>query len=123
MYPKATYALSAELERIGVFMDSTDVNTLRRAGMTLHRWAEMECGIDNGCVEVDDDGTTWWHDSRSGRRWRTPNRERGAVKRVQAVCNKYSLQYYHQGDPRGAVLRVGPADWDMDRRPQDGVPV
>ena len=31
-------------------------DTLRRISMTLRRWHELECGIDGGCIERDNDG-------------------------------------------------------------------
>lgn len=54
------------LLRAGI--DYDDALALRRIAMTLHRWHEMECGINDGCVERDEPPLTWhsamnrWHD-------------------------------------------------------------
>ena len=90
--------------------------TLRRAQMTLHRWAEEMC---NGTIQRDWDDET---EDQTGRpvRWTcgdhksgprrlgfVPDRERGALARVEQVCKAAGLYYYHQTDPRGCALYVG----------------
>lgn len=85
-----------------------DAWALRRISMTLHRWHEMECGIDNGCIERDE-GTdkTYWLNAMSGKRYATPDRERGALRRLAGIMAAYpSLSAYVQGDPRGAALYI-----------------
>lgn len=38
---------------------------------------------------------------------RVPDREKGALKRLQAIMSRYApLSYYVQGDPRGASLYI-----------------
>lgn len=90
-------------------------NTLRRAQLTLHRWAELECG-------TGDANTTWIiereGDDQQGRpimrrvgrnsesSWHIPDREAGALRRVAEVCKASGLHYYHQADPRGCALYV-----------------
>jgi hypothetical protein len=76
--------------------------------MTLHRWHELECGIDNGCVERDEQtNKTYWLNSHSMRRSPIPDRETGARKRLETIMSRYSpLGYYVQGDPRGAALYI-----------------
>ena len=76
--------------------------------MQLHGWHERECGTDNGCIERDDTtGKTYWRNAMSGRRYRIPDRETGALKRLNAIMAAYpSLSAYVQGDPRGASLYV-----------------
>ena len=87
-------------------------NTLRRAQLTLHRWAELECGDGNKCIERDEktDKPFMLYVYRSGafadRRDPIPDRERGALKRVAEVCKELGLFYYHQTDPRGCALYV-----------------
>jgi len=93
--------------------------TLRRAQLTLHRWAEEVC---NGTIQRDgEDGDgkpcrVWsgnLYSIKAGRNVYTerrspvPDRERGALARVEAVCKAASLYYYHQTDPRGCALYVG----------------
>lgn len=70
-----------------------DAFTLRRIALTLHRWHELQCGSDYGCIERDE--TTG------------PDREAGAKKRLAAVMARYpALTAYVQGDPRGAALYI-----------------
>jgi hypothetical protein len=94
------------LTRAGISYD--DAIALRRIAMTLHRWHELECGTDGGCVERDETtGKTYWLNSMSGRRYPTPDRETGARKRLATIMARYStLQAYVQGDPRGAALYI-----------------
>ena len=108
----------------------TDVATLRRISMTLHRWHELECGIYGGCVERDETtGRTFWLNAMTGRRTPTPDREAGALRRLAAVMARYPhLTSYVQGDPRGCalyVLRPGdvPAGADPDAHYSRGVAV
>lgn len=101
-----TYELQARLARAGINADFDVAHTLRRAELTLHRWAELECGDGRGCIERDEfSGIPQW-------RWATdtgklcgrpiPDREKGALRRVKAT----GLYFYHQTDPRGAALYV-----------------
>jgi hypothetical protein len=93
-----------------------DALDLRRISMTLHRWHEMECGIDDGCVERDETtGKTYWLNSRTMRRMPIPDRETGARKRLAKIMAKYpGFQVYIQGDPRGCALYIlRPGDLPM----------
>lgn len=94
------------LNAAGIARD--DALALRRIAMTLHRWHEIACGAGGGCVERDEDtGKTFWRSDSSGRRWPTPDRETGALKRLAAIMARYpALSYYVQGDPRGAALYI-----------------
>jgi hypothetical protein len=103
-----------DLERRGIEITFADAQTLRRAQLTLHRWAELECGDGNDyaswAIERDDETgvpymVTYPHRGEP-RRHRIADRETGALRRVAAVCNKYGLHFYHQGDPRGCALRI-----------------
>lgn len=106
-----------------------ETETLRRAGMTLHRWAEREC---NGEVERDEaTGKTYYEiESPQGkrRRYPVPDRETGALKRIAAVIAARNaraanpaagngglnrppekvgpVSFYHQTDPRGCALYI-----------------
>ncbi len=120
---------SAKRQRIARFYDSMtrmgftygETEILRRAQMTLHRWAEREC---NGEVERDEEtGKTYavYDNGRCMVRTATPDRETGALKRIretvdirnarEAAASEYktrealpNLVAYHQTDPRGCAL-------------------
>lgn len=85
-----------------------DATELRRIAMTLHRWHEMECGTDVGCVERDEKtGKTYWLNSATGRRSPFYDRETGALKRLAAIMVRYpTLTAHVQTDPRGAALYI-----------------
>jgi len=110
-----------------------EVDTLLRCQRTLHTWAEHEC---NGDIERDETtGKTYrvyGQDIPDAtiRRFRTPDRETGALKRIAAIlaphaptqytadtcpgrpcgadCDHSSpgLTFYHQTDPRGCALYI-----------------
>lgn len=87
--------------------------TLRRAQLTLHRWAEEMC---NGTIQRDGeqgDGKPFrvlgFHipgKEYRETRYPVPDREAGALRRVEQVCKAAGLFYYHQTDPRGCALYV-----------------
>lgn len=89
-------------------------NTLRRAEMVLHRWAEQECGDGNDyaswAIERDDNTgkpyRAWYPHVGPATRTRIADREAGALRRVAKVCAEHGLYYFHQGDPRGCALYV-----------------
>ena len=102
----------------------TEANQLRRISMTLQRWYELECGTEAGCIERDEETgkpyrVTEWKGKQ--RRTPTPDRETGAVKRLEGIIYARNtrqawlvhptLSYYLQTDPRGAALYI--------LRPQD----
>jgi hypothetical protein len=101
--------------------DRDEREALRRISMTLRRWHELECGDGNGCIERDDDtGLTFWSSSHVPHRYRIPDRETGARKRLERIVsarNKRAkiaypdkshtaLGYFVQTDPRGAALYI-----------------
>jgi hypothetical protein len=96
------------LEAHGV--TEAEFNTLRRASMTLRRWAEREC---NGEIERDETtGKVYAVNAMSGerRRWTVADRETPALARCKAIAAAHGLTFYHQSDPRGAavwILRPG----------------
>jgi hypothetical protein len=111
--------LQRNARRQGVNLTLVDARTLRRAQLTLHRWDELRCGwstpgeYGSSFVLVrDEDGDDKpyieIHPNTSlGTRWETvPDRERGALRRIKAVCETYGASYYHQSDPRGAALYI-----------------
>jgi hypothetical protein len=99
---------------------------LRRISMTLNRWFELECGDGNnyaswsivrgkkikGIFEYDDNGRPYLethpHDSSKTAYTPISDRERGAMKRLNAIMANYpNLEAYVQTDPRGASLYIG----------------
>ena len=94
------------LTSIGISFD--DAVALRRISMTLHRWHELECGDDHGCIERDETtGKAYWRDSRTMMLSPMVDREAGALKRLGKIMINYPmLSVYIQGDPRGAALYI-----------------
>lgn len=92
------------LRGLGFTLDEAD--KLRRISNTLHRWYELECGTDNGCIERDEvTDKAYWLNSTNMRRYPVADRERGAIKRLDAImANHAPLAYYLQTDCRGAAL-------------------
>lgn len=89
--------------------------TLRRAQMTLHRWAEEMC---NGTIQregeqgdgkpfrVVESSTMRNPDQWIRRTYPVPDREAGALRRVAKVCKEAGLYFFHQTDCRGCALFV-----------------
>jgi len=93
------------------------VNSLRRISLTLQRWHELECGIDSGCVERDEQTEkTYWRNANTGKLSPFPDRETGALKRLAAIVHDRNIRQpfaesplldtYIQTDPRGAALYI-----------------
>ena len=110
-----TMKLMDWLNKRGISMNFDHVNTLRRAEKTLRRWAELECGDGNShaswSIERDEETgipyfMTYRHDQPKPSRRRIADKEKGALKRIDAICKFYSIYYYHQTDPRGCALYV-----------------
>ena len=117
------FELFARLQALGFTYEESA--QLRRIEMTLHRWAEQECGDGNDYASwsIERDETTgrpfrcvYPHEGKS-RRYPIADREAGALKRLaaivglrnnrnrQAVGNfTQDLHAYHQTDPRGCAL-------------------
>ena len=123
---KSAYTKNAELaailtNRTGVNVPLADAETLRRAELTLHRWAELECGDSDNykswAIERDEKTdkpymVTYPHDGEVRRR-AIPDRERGALRRVAQLCADLGLYYFHQTDPRGCALYVSTKPMDV----------
>ena len=110
--------LTAQQNRLmAIGISREDADTLRRISMTLRRWFERQCGIDNGCIERDETtNKPYWLNSCTMGRTPIADRETGARKRLAAVMAKYpALTYYVQGDPRGCSLYILTAD-QLDSR-------
>lgn len=112
----------------------TEAEQLRRISLTLHRWHELECGVDGGGVERNEEtGKVTWYSSHTGKRTPYADRETGARKRLAAIvearnkrtarqhtpecvmlndasarelCACQILSTYIQTDPRGAALYI-----------------
>lgn len=116
------YRILASLVRAGISECHVwHARTLRRASLTLHRWHELECGDSNTYASwalERDEATgapymvTYYHAPKATHllnvptRRRYPDKEKGAIKRIQAVCKELSLHYYIQSDPRGCALYI-----------------
>jgi hypothetical protein len=126
-----TYALMQRFANRGITMGFDDANTLRRAEKTLHRWAELECGDGNNfaswSIERDEETDipyfiTYRHDQPKPSRRRIADKEKGALKRIDALCKRLGIYYYHQTDPRGCALYIS-ADPVKDNDYNNGVSV
>jgi hypothetical protein len=96
------------LVRAGI--DVEDAWELRKIAMRLHRWHELECGVEGGGVERNEEtGKVTWYSSHTGQRTPYSDRETPALTRLAAIMAKYpTLGHYVQGDPRGAPLYILP---------------
>lgn len=96
-----------------------DAAALRKVSMTLHRWHELECGVEAGHVERDGEngegkpffvsGHRVSNAANGWRETRTPiaDREAGAKRRLAKIMARYpTLKAYIQGDPRGCALYI-----------------
>jgi hypothetical protein len=81
-----------------------------RIERALHRWSEMECENERGCIERDGDagdGAPFWRSADGRHSHRIPDREAGALRRLARVMELHpGLVAYHQGDPRGCALYI-----------------
>ena len=97
-----------------------EADALRRISMTLHRWHEHEC---NGNIQREGDdgeGRPYWHwaDGPVRHRYAIPDREKGALKRLDKIITERNKRERHAGeaggrvtpfiqtDPRGAALYI-----------------
>lgn len=105
--PQKNYEAYLKLINLTDKAEQLDGYTLRRAALALHRWYEHEC---NGAIQRDGDdcqGAPYWYNTNTGKRmYKAPDRERGAIKRIAATCERLGLFYYLQTDPRGGTLYV-----------------
>lgn len=92
--------------RKGIDIDLDGARTLRRAALVLHRWSEMECGMDGWYIMRDDDGSTWrvTVSPRGEYRYRIRDLAGPALSRAIAVSRRFGFNVTHQPDPRGPSL-------------------
>ena len=97
---------TAKLVNIGI--DRSDAYALRRIAMRLHRWHELECGVEGGGVERDEaTNKVTWYSSRTGQRAPYRDYETPALARLGKIMARYpDYRHYVQGDPRGAALYI-----------------
>jgi len=126
-------ALQQAAQQHSVNISLADARILRRAELTLNRWDTRRCGWSTsgpyGASYVlvrDEDGDNKPYleihpnVGLKTRRERVSDLERGAIKRIEAVCKKYPapngspLKYYHQKDPRGASLYIEAPHYNID---------
>lgn len=107
-------------ERLGV-ASVVDLYALRRSSMTLRRWFERECGDSNNyasfAIERDErTGIPYQvyiaHRDGKTTRYRIPDLEGGARKRIAEICARLNLHYYIQTDPRGCALYIARDELD-----------
>lgn len=112
---KRKHALFDRLEHLG--FTSGESATLRRIEMTLHRWAERECGDGSNWSIQRDDATgkpfNVWHGSSARRKYAIADRESGALRRLSAIVAARNERNpgtpnhviaYHQQDCRGCMV-------------------
>ncbi len=107
-----TYAIMHAAQTRGMSLDFVQANTLRRAQIALHRWAELSCGDGNAysswAIERDETTqipyfVTYPHTGKPSRR-RIADKETGALRRIAQICKDAGIHFYHQGDPRSCAL-------------------
>lgn len=81
------------LIRLGFTRDEAE--SLRRISLRLRSWHERECGIDGGCIERDEAGRAFWHNSYSGRLTPIRDLETGARKRLDAIILRRNERITH----------------------------
>jgi hypothetical protein len=107
------HRLLSNLEALGFSFD--EANALRRIELTLHRWAELECGNGNDYaswgIERDEKTSlpylvTHPHKGAAYRN-RIPDREKGALKRLDRIMADHpDYVAYYQSDCRGCMLYI-----------------
>lgn len=107
-----TIEMLNRVQRRGLSLD--DALAVRRISMTLRRWYELECGDGDGYIERDPETEKPYYVNCNSRylspndpraRWSIPDRERGAIRRLDTIMARYpGLRYYLQTDPRGASV-------------------
>lgn len=107
--PKQRDAVIASLTKCG--FNLYQAQQLRRIAKVLHRWSELECGVDAGHISREEStGIPYMHYGRAGMPMQTvrcADRERGALRRLDSIMRTMEgLKAYRQTDPRGCVLYV-----------------
>jgi hypothetical protein len=106
--------INSRLSHRGIDLSLNYIDTLRRAEMILHRWAELECGdgndVQSWAIERDEKTNKpylcFYPHQGDSHRCPIPDREAGALKRVASLCKEMGLYFFHQTDPRGSQLYI-----------------
>ena len=118
---KSKFALFSKLQDMGFTYE--EAVALRRIEMTPHRWAELECGNENGyssyCITRDELAGKPRMEvhpyDRAMFSYPVADRERGALKRLAAIVKARNeregaksglVHAYHQTDCRGCAVYV-----------------
>jgi hypothetical protein len=109
-----TYDVMTRAATRGIDLDFNTANSLRRISLTLHRWAEQECGNGNDfiswAIERDEAmGKPYrcvYPSTGNVRRYPIADREKGALTRLTKLSQQHGFYFYHQTDPRGCSLYV-----------------
>ena len=127
--PKERYEAIKRAQCCG--LSYADAVAVRRIGLTLHRWYELECGDGNDycswSIERDEKTgrpyrCTYPHNGRSMSRYPVADREKGAHKRLDAIMSRYpGLKAYCQTDPRGGTIYLCKPDDATDTLYNRGV--
>ncbi len=73
----------------------------------LHRWHELECGVEAGHIErVIVTSKPFMVSSRNGTRWPIRDAETAALKQVEKLSKETGLYFFVQGDCRGVSLYI-----------------
>ena len=126
-YRKDMELMARQYKQTGVFLSFKDAETLRRAELTLHAWDEKRCGWSTSgpygasfALVRDEDGDNKPYieihpNSSLKTRWEPiPDLEAGALRRIEEVCKRNGLEFYHQGDPRGCNLYIAKSGAGMN---------
>lgn len=98
------HRLYSTLLNMGCAFTYAEASSLIRASNTLSRWSEAEC---NGDIQRDEAGKPWrYYGSEHQHKCPTADREAGALRRVEHICKRAGVHFYHQQDPRGCALYV-----------------
>jgi hypothetical protein len=96
------YTLAYILEKyLGRLVTISQANILRRAELALHSWYEHEC-----MGQWEDEETGKVYRTNGYTTWIVANTERGALRRIQKVCEELGCGCYIQTDPRGRSLYI-----------------
>jgi len=108
--------LMHRLRAAGINASSMQARILRRAQLTLHHWAEEECGTSNqyGSFSLERHEATGqpyryfypYDRSLPRRRHLIADKEKSALRRVKDICDDLGCSFFHQTDPRGCALYI-----------------
>lgn len=105
------HALFDRLARLG--FTSGESAALRRIEMTLHRWAERECGDgSNWAIERDEiTGKPFniWHGNGARRQYAIADREAGALRRLAAIVAARNVRTYGSASVPDAFGSLSPS--------------